>query len=322
MDELNFCISRFITECRKQDGAEYPTETLYSIVICLQLFFEKLGHQYKFLRDSEFIQIRNTLDNVMKEKARRGSDAPKKQAREITVEEENTMWDLGVLGTDTPQKLLHTLFYSIGLNFALRGGEEHRQLRPSQLLIVKSSDGKRYLEYTESVSKANQGGLKHKRINKKVVRAYENTEKPERCILRIFEMYMDHRPKGAPDALYLRPKKPPTKEWYCRVPTGRHTLCSVVRNICTAAGLTGYRTNHSLRASAATRLFNANVDEQLIKETTGHSSDAVRSYKRTSDDMKRKTNAIVQGQTVTDEGSSIKLRKVNQPINVTVNISL
>jgi hypothetical protein len=41
--------------------------------------------------------------------------------------------------------------------------------------------------------------------------------------------------------------------------------------------------NHSLRATAATRLFAANVDEQLIKLKTGHSSDAVRSYKRVNE---------------------------------------
>ena len=37
-------------------------------------------------------------------------------------------------------------------------------------------------------------------------------------------------------------------------------------------------------ATAATRLYNAGVDEQLIMETTGHRSlEGVRSYKRTSE---------------------------------------
>jgi len=39
----------------------------------------------------------------------------------------------------------------------------------------------------------------------------------------------------------------------------------------------------NLRATAATRLFEAGVDEQLIKLKMGHSSDAVRNYKRISD---------------------------------------
>ncbi len=35
--------------------------------------------------------------------------------------------------------------------------------------------------------------------------------------------------------------------------------------------------------TAATRMFNAGVEEQVIKEHTGHKSDAVRTYKCTSD---------------------------------------
>jgi len=38
-----------------------------------------------------------------------------------------------------------------------------------------------------------------------------------------------------------------------------------------------------LRATAATRSFDADIDEQLIKVKTGHASDAVRSYKRVSE---------------------------------------
>ena len=54
-------------------------------------------------------------------------------------------------------------------------------------------------------------------MQKMVVRAYENMERPERYIVRIFEKYMDLRPKGAPDVLYLRPRTPYDKEWYGRI---------------------------------------------------------------------------------------------------------
>jgi len=52
-------------------------------------------------------------------------------------------------------------------------------------------------------------------------------------------------------------------------------------------GLMTFFTNHSLRTSAATRLYDAGVDEQLIMLQTGHRSTAgVRSYKRTSNALK------------------------------------
>ena len=69
-------------------------------------------------------------------------------------------------------------------------------------------------------------------------------------------------------------------------------MCSIVIFI---LFYSGYFTNHSLRASAATRLFNEGVDEQLICEQTGHRSSAVRAYKRTSLDQKEKVSDIVNG---------------------------
>lgn len=74
---------------------------------------------------------------------------------------------------------------------------------------------------------------------------------------------------------------------------GRHKLAQTVADICKEAGLSGYRINHSLRASAVTRMFDAEVDEQLIWEVTAHRSNAVRSYKRTNAAQKRKLISIL-----------------------------
>ena len=64
--------------------------------------------------------------------------------------------------------------------------------------------------------------------------------------------------------------------------TGINTLSNAIHRLCQQAGFQGFFTNHSLRATAATRLFGAEDDEQLIKMKTGHTSDAVRVYKRVS----------------------------------------
>ena len=46
------------------------------------------------------------------------------------------MWDSGVLGTHLPSALLNSVFFYNGLSFVLRGWEEHRQLKISQLLFA------------------------------------------------------------------------------------------------------------------------------------------------------------------------------------------
>lgn len=58
--------------------------------------------------------------------------------------------------------------------------------------------------------------------------------------------------------------------------------------MCASAGISGFRTNHSLRATSATRLYAAGVEEQLIMERTGHRSvEGVRSFKCTSDQQEQ-----------------------------------
>lgn len=69
---------------------------------------------------------------------------------------------------------------------------------------------------------------------------------------------------------------------------GIHTLEKIIPNMMATAGFHGKYTLHSLRASCATRLYQNGVDEQLIAEVTGHSSIAIREYKRTDENMQRK----------------------------------
>ena len=65
--------------------------------------------------------------------------------------------------------------------------------------------------------------------------------------------------------------------------------------MCESAGFDGHFTNHSLRATTATRLFEAKVDEQLIMQRTGHTSTAVRSYKRVGEKLRAVTSDVLNG---------------------------
>ena len=60
----------------------------------------------------------------------------------------------------------------------------------------------------------------------------------------------------------------------------------MVQKMCQSGGITGHKTNHSLRATIASRLFHRGADKQLIMERTGHHSlEGIRSYKRTSNEQ-------------------------------------
>ena len=62
------------------------------------------------------------------------------------------------------------------------------------------------------------------------------------------------------------------------------------------AGVEGYYTNHSLRATAVSRLFQNDVDDKLIKGVSGHRSHALQGYKRETEEQLLKVLKIVQGQ--------------------------
>ena len=56
---------------------------------------------------------------------------------------------------------------------------------------------------------------------------------------------------------------------------GLNRIKTLVKDVCNKAGLVGKFTNHSLRALCASRMFDNDVPEQIIKEVTGHRSECV-----------------------------------------------
>ena len=64
-----------------------------------------------------------------------GSDV--KEARVFAEDQENKLWNEGILGDQSPQVLLDTTVFLIGKQFALRSGKEYRSLRFSQLTLVE-----------------------------------------------------------------------------------------------------------------------------------------------------------------------------------------
>lgn len=64
------------------------------------------------------------------------------------------------------------------------------------------------------------------------------------------------------EAFYLRPK---SSKGYANVPLGQHTIQSYLKNIFIDGGFKGNFTLHSLRRTGATRLFQNDTPEGIIK---------------------------------------------------------
>ncbi|XP_071095125.1 uncharacterized protein [Haliotis cracherodii] len=104
------------------------------------------------------------------------------------------------------------------------------------------------------------------------------------------DIFLTHAQKM--DTFYYLPlAKPKADRWFSNFPIGHNTLQSIIKRLCRNAGIEGKRTNHSLRATSATRLYRANVNG----EQTGHRSETVRTYNRTSEDQKLLVSYIIYG---------------------------
>ena len=286
-------ICRFLTEVRKLDGSQFLGKTLYDIVICLQFHLETLGYSWKLLNQDQFKDIRFTLDNLMKERCAEGVGVSVRKAEILTIFEEELLWSQGLLGTNDPSTLLNTVVFMLGKGLALHAGKEHRALRAppfkSQLNFMHNDQGVVFVRYTEEAGfKTNKGGLKHRKTQPKTVDMYA-IENVDRCPVRILLKYLSMLPTNRVcQSLYLQPRRKfRPGMWYCDRPVGAHKLREVVKEVCKTAGLPGFYTNHSLRSTSATKLYQGNFDKQLIQEITGHRSLAVRSYKRTSDNQRK-----------------------------------
>ena len=105
------------------------------------------------------------------------------------------------------------------------------------------------------------------------------------------------------DVLYCRPKsKIPADNdspWYEAVAIGKNSLGAFVKEICKDGGLPP-RSNHSLRATGATTMFQANVPEKIIQSTTGHRCiDGLRRYERISTEQHQALSRVMMSSEAT-----------------------
>ena len=111
----------FVNEVQRKDNKEYPGKTLYDLVLCVQFYLEQKGIFWKLIDDQEFVRLKFTLDNLMKKRCaeRLGGTM---SSDPISFEQEEVLWEKGILGEQTPDQLRNTVLYLLGISFALRGG--------------------------------------------------------------------------------------------------------------------------------------------------------------------------------------------------------
>ena len=295
-------LCRFALEARKSIGSPYPPASLRSLVCGLNRVLQRNKAPFSVMdkADYRFHDLQKTLDSVSSDLHRQGVGAVKQSAKVIDPKDEDIFWQKGLLGYSSPKILQRTVFFYTGLHFVLRGVQEQYDLVPSQftrepqdLSVYNSSV---YYEYIEFVSKNNQHRFKDINMKSKKVRAYAIPGN-ERCIVKLLDTYLPLLPPNSPH-FYMRALErfpsDPNKFCMANQRVGVNMLKNILSKLSEKAGLEAHYTNHSLRATAITRMFNAGIPEKVIAENSGHrSTKALRCYERTSDEQQQAAARVI-----------------------------
>ena len=300
-ERLSYVLRLFVIEARKMDCEKYPPGIVRNLLsgINRELIKNKAEFSIMDRSDRRFRELHLTLDSITSELHRTGVGVDKKNAEVISKDLEDLCWEKGSLGMSSPTVLQHTVFFYVGLQFVLRGVQEQHDLMVSQLTRVPIEYGiysaDVYYEYTEYISKNNLHRFTDSKAKNKVVRTYARPDS-DCCLVRLLDMYICLLPPGS-DYFYMRPCKSfpvnPSQPAYCRQRVGINQLKKFVQTITCEAGVSGY-TNHSLRATAMTRMFNQGVPEKVIADKSGHRSlDGLRAYEHPSHNLEKAAGEVI-----------------------------
>ena len=271
-------LCRFVHETRKENGERYSPATIRCLLSAFQREMQdnKLSYRLFDRSDLRFQDLRKTLDTVCVSLRKDGIGALQQHAAVISPADEDLMWESGTLGMDNPWALTRATFVIVGLHFCLRGGQEHTDFKVDQFRQVPSDGSyskESFYEYVEHGSKNHQRKFTEIDSNK-VSRAFAQPGF-SRCLIRILDLYLSKLPHNS-TAFYMQPLQAvpsdPQRPWYKATPIGVNPLKNMLPQVSELAGLCSRYTNHSLRATAATRTFAARVPEKVIAEFTGHKS--------------------------------------------------
>ena len=119
-----------------------------------------------------------------------------------------------------------------------------------------------------------------------------------RCLVELYRKYLFLGPRGSYHwpRFYVQtdPKwEPGSDYWYTNRPVGKILWGGYIEDMMKRGCVEGNFKNHSMRKSTCTRLFRKGVDPQLIKEQSGHKSEAVMLYKKSNLKQKKEVSDML-----------------------------
>ena len=275
-DELNIYIGTWIKNLKKENSEEYEPDSITGFFRNVNTHLQNVGYDEDLLESPTFLMARQMVASKRKQLKGKGLGNKPNRCEAFTEEEENKLWELGLLGNETAESVQNTMWFFVTKCLGFRGRDESRKLKWGDLKLREDHAGVKFLEWIkERGTKTRDGNTGHTReFNPKL---FENAKNKDRCPIAFYELIQEHRPLeclGDDSPFFLtinsRGCKSTEKKWYKNMPMGINTLGKIIKTMAEKAGIKGKKTNHSLRRTACSDLLNAGVAPTAIQQLTGH----------------------------------------------------
>ncbi|MEE6472744.1 hypothetical protein FKM82_009707 [Ascaphus truei] len=241
--DLSNWLACFVNEVRRPNGENYAPDSIYYLCLGIQEFLSGSNRKDNIFVDQSYQAFGQEFNKIIR--SWQPSILP--DGSIFSRVEEDYLWRINQLGTQSPVALLFTLFYFNTKYFGLKTVEQHlrlsfgtvlRQLKKNPL----TKENKACLQYqvsslcdSDSEDKIATGKRKHE-DDKPVFEQIENTADPSRCPVKIFEYYQSRSPQNLNqrmDIFYLKPEdsvstdspdSPDSPVWYTSTSLDRNTL--------------------------------------------------------------------------------------------------
>ena len=301
--ELNEVLRKFYAEVKSEKGQPLTPSTLTGIraAIHRKLTSAPFSRTINILQDKEFLPANKMFEAKCKLYTKEMNPKPMHKsaiaAGDMTKLREYFSGGLGSTAWTEPERLLEFVWFSICFYFGRRGREGWRELTKQSFGIKKDDSGARYVtEMQTEQTKNYQGGSKQKDQSYSDVRMYENSSPLDP--VSSFEFYILRLNPNC-QALFQTPNKHFKKEgsqWFRNEPLGKNKIAKLMENISLKAELSEKYTNHCIRASTVTSLFQRGVDAKQICEITKHKDERSLTHyiSQTSSAQKRHCSRLLQ----------------------------
>ena len=149
------------------------------------------------------------------------------------------------------------------------------------------------------IKKTNDGGIDSLKKDRKV-RWIHPSDNINRCTVHLVDKYMSLCPPVT--KLSIKPnfylhslERTNPAQWYSTQVVGLNTLKKTVVEMLKNTKLGGFFSNHSLHRTGISRLFQAGVPQKLIKEYSGHRSEALDRYQIPSEKQIQEISRVLAG---------------------------